>query len=296
MPRELGGCSAAGHSVPSRTCRASAFRFERVAAQPYLIGTADSAGELKGASAVRGYDGTDEMQLAEVSGECVRCCRPRRAAVDSGTILVDHAASGRDAAQPDPGVSQHDAPKVAAAETGDCRGPGRQLPCPRTVVTAATVLVYATICPARSWRAHPRFFSNRTRCARINVQVPATGTGKLLAANGLRPSARPLGRRRLRRVRARQQLTGPYAHRTGHSRCQRHRMTPICKRLGRLVGRNDKRVKRALSGLRAPVETAVAQLKTWRVVGGQAAAPPTDRYSPPRCRQRQPARLQDPMK
>ncbi|MGV9680654.1 transposase family protein [Nocardia sp. NPDC003482] len=58
-------------------------------------------------------------------------------------------------------------------------------------------------------------------------------------------------------------------------------VTPIRKPPCRRLSRADSRINRTLARLRAPVESAVAHLKTWRMLSGQGGCyrPPIDTFA-----------------
>lgn len=144
------------------------------------------------------------------------------------------------------------------------------VPDPPSAAAAATVLVDGTICPTWNWRAYPELFSGKAGHAGINIQLAAHSDGRLLSVGrvpipGSRHDAVAYAASGLAET-----LTGVHTLADlGYLGVAGIAVTPIRKPPRRQLSRADRHLNRTLARLRAPVESAVAQLKTWRILSAQ---------------------------
>lgn len=151
------------------------------------------------------------------------------------------------------------------------------VPDPASVIGKGTVLVDGTICPTWDWSAVPDLFSGKAGYPGVNVQIAADLDGVLVAVSvefvaGARHDAHAFAASGLAEA-----LKGLHtAADLGYVGVAGIDITPVRKPPGADLTDSDVEFNTDLSGLRAAVERAVAQLKTWRMLseeGGRCRAP-----------------------
>lgn len=151
------------------------------------------------------------------------------------------------------------------------------VPDPKALVGKGTVLVDGTICPTWDWSAVPDLFSGKAGYPGMNVQIAADLDGNLVAV-----SAEPVhGARHDAHAYAASGLAATLSdlHTSadlGYAGVEGIHVVPVRKPRGLDLHPDDHAYNTALSPIRAPVERAVAHLKTWRMLseeGGRYRAP-----------------------
>ncbi|MHB8188561.1 MAG: transposase family protein [Dermatophilaceae bacterium] len=151
------------------------------------------------------------------------------------------------------------------------------IPDPQQLAGAGTVLVDGTICPTWDWRAIPDLFSGKAGYPGMNIQVAATLDGRLIAVGAI-----PVhGARHDAYAHCASGLADALAgiHTLadlGYLGVEGIDLTPIRKPAGAELHDSQAKLNTQLSKLRAPVEHAIAHLKTWRMLSEEGG-----RYRPP---------------
>jgi hypothetical protein len=156
------------------------------------------------------------------------------------------------------------------------------VPDPREVVGAGTVLVDGTICPTWDWRAIPGLFLAKAGYPGMNIQVAASLDGRLAAVGdtpvpGARHDAHAYAASGLARALAELDTAADL----GYFGVAGIDTTPVRKPPHAELHLTHIEFNTRLSTIRAPVEHAIAHLKTWRMLseeGGRYRAPIT-RYA-----------------
>jgi DDE superfamily endonuclease len=151
------------------------------------------------------------------------------------------------------------------------------VPDPAQVVGKGTVLVDGTICPTWDWKAIPDLFSGKAGYPGMNLQVAATLEGRLAAVgatpvHGARHDAHAYAASGLAEQLGDLEAAGDL----GYTGVDGIHIVPIRKLPGADLDPSETEFNDALSKIRAPVEHAIAHLKTWRMLseeGGRYRAP-----------------------
>lgn len=151
------------------------------------------------------------------------------------------------------------------------------IPDPRVVLGSGTALVDGTITPTWDWKHVPDLFSKKENMAGMNVQVAATLEGEIaavgpLAIHGARHDAHAFEASGLKRIL--QDI--PTAGDLGYVGVDGVSIVPVKRAAGCDLRDCDAEFNTMFSKVRAPIERAIAHLKTWRMLseeGGRFRAP-----------------------
>lgn len=157
------------------------------------------------------------------------------------------------------------------------------VPDPREVIGGGgTVLVDGTVCPTWDWDAVPDLFSGKVGYPGMNLQIAATLDGALVAVgeipiHGARHDAHAYAASGLAAV----LREFPSVADLGYVGVEGIDTVPCKRRPGIDLDPAQIEFNATLSTVRAPVEQAIAHLKTWRMLseeGGRYRAP-IDKYA-----------------
>ena len=157
------------------------------------------------------------------------------------------------------------------------RAVARFVPAPQTVLGTGTALVDGTIAPTWDWKHVPDLFSKKENMAGMNVQVAATLDGNVaavgpFAVHGARHDAYAFRASGLKEV-----LKDIHtAADLGYFGVEGVDVIPFKRAAGCGLRDCDAEFNTAFSRVRAAIERAIANLKTWRMLseeGGRFRAP-----------------------
>ncbi|MFN2638262.1 MAG: transposase family protein [Gemmatimonadaceae bacterium] len=137
------------------------------------------------------------------------------------------------------------------------------VPPPAEMVRGRVPLVDGTLCPCWSWRNQPELYSGKHKRTGFSVQILADLDGNLLAVSEPRPGS-------WHDTRAYTDVG--FADLVGNTGIGDKGYvgtglaTPIKRRRGRDLTEADRALNANLGKLRAPVERAIANFKTWRIL------------------------------
>lgn len=155
------------------------------------------------------------------------------------------------------------------------------IPAPREVLGAGTALVDGTITPTWDWKHIPDLFSGKEDMPGMNIQVAATLDGDVaavgpLAVHGARHDAYAFEASGLKDI-----LAGIHAAADlGYTGVEGIEVIPFKKPAGSGLDDLQTVFNAAFSKIRAAVERAIAQLKTWRMLSeeGGRFRPPIEKF------------------
>jgi hypothetical protein len=156
------------------------------------------------------------------------------------------------------------------------------VPDPHQLIGQGTALVDGTVCPTWDWRAVPDLYSGKAGYPGMNLQVAATLDGRLAAVgatpvHGARHDAHAYPASGLAQALADLHTVADL----GYLGVDGIDLAPIRKPAGGELHHADAEFNTHLSRIRAPVEHAIAHLKTWRMLSeeGGRYRPPIEKYA-----------------
>jgi hypothetical protein len=156
------------------------------------------------------------------------------------------------------------------------------VPDPEQLIGQGTVLVDGTVCPTWDWQAIPDLYSGKAGYPGMNLQVAATLDGQLAAVgatpvHGARHDAHAYSASGLAQALADLHTLADL----GYLGVDGIDLAPTRKPAGGDHHHADAEFNTHLSKIRAPVEHAIAHLKTWRMLSeeGGRYRPPIQKYA-----------------